>query len=639
MDDVCCGGPAPPIVVLARTAALALALVACLAAPAMGQTARAFERVSDGTVVAGAVTAVAVSAVDPQRVYFGTDNGDLWASDDGGDTWTPSTLSPWDGRPARPRHGWAADLSLVAEAREARRVDPSSVFEFRGAFDADVLFGGIRQQLDQLSAGRLARETFDDGFGFTTPRDTIDRGRAGTSPMSLYRASRALLDGSIAVSRIEPHPDDALRALAATTAGVWSTDDGGLSWHPVFDATTDTGSPRHAAWNPWRTSEIFVASTRGLFISSDDGASFYRSPDGVLTYGHHEMIEFHPDDPFGYLVVGGSVWRHSEDRLHAMRTGWGWREAVDVDIARMSPVDPDTVLLGSSFGLLVSRDGGHRFAFATEPMLYGSAVASIAVAHDGTRAAVTTGLDVWETTDFDRWELIWSGSEQDRVHHLTYADDSRATLWMASDEGVRRLWVGEPWDLPTDQQIAWVQAQQAWPTMAEAIRAAHHRLSIERERVVGTERRARNATLLPMVEVAWFQRAPVADAQLFSQSLGAGFGDLERLFRNGYRNEYSGVAGMLSWDLSRLLLRRDAMQTSHGLRELVVAEHRTRDEVARLHTEHARLVMLDLIEVGDLRACTMRRVRLEQVRAQLNLLTDDLYRAADRAAPQPGACR
>lgn len=631
--------PSPSAVVTARLTLVAILFAVCCAASASAQTARAFERVSDGTVVSGGVTAIAVSPVDPRRVYFGTDSGDLWASDDGGDTWTPSTLSPWDGRPARPRPAWFNDLSLTAEAHDSRRIDPSSVFDFRGAFDSAALFGGIRQQLDQLSAGRLARETFDDGFGRTESRRPHDAQAASTRRMSLYRSSRAVLDGSIHVAWIEAHPTDATRALATTSAGVWATDDGGLSWQPVFDATTDTGTPEHAAWNPWNDREIFVASTRGLFISSDGGVAFYRSPDGVLTYGHQNMVAFHPEDPLGYLVVGGSVWRHSEDRLHAIRTGWGWREAVDVTVARVRPGDVDTIVLGTTYGLLVSRDAGDRFAFATEPMLYGSAIVAVAMAPDGMRAAVTTGLDVWETSDFERWELVWSGAEHDRIHHLAYADDGRGTLWMASTEGVRRMWIGEPWELPTEQHIAWVQARQSWPTMAEAIRAAHQRLAIERDRVVGTERRARNATLLPRVEVAWFRHAPTADADLFSQSLGAGVGDLQRLYGNGYRNTFTGVAGMITWDLSRLMLRHDALQSSHGLRELVAVEHRTRDEVTRLHTEHARLVMLDLIGAGDVRACVMRRVRLQQVRAQLNLLTDDLYRAAERASPALGACQ
>ena len=626
----------PRDLVLARF--VVVVLLSCCAAPVTAQTARAFEHVSAGTAVAGEITAVAVSRVDASRVYFGTDSGDLWASEDGGISWAQSTLSPWDGRPARPRSGWRGTVSLTAEARASRRVDPSAVFDFRGAFDASVLFGGIRQQLDQLSAARIARESFDDGFGRQLRRSQITPLRLSTGSLSLYRTARSVLDGSIRVNWIEPHPMEPLGALAATTDGVYETDDGGLTWVPIFDGTTDTGEVRHAAWNPWQTDEIFVSAARGLFLSDDRGLSFYRSPDGVLTFASQQMVEFHPTDPDGYLMVGSGVRRHRENRLRASRTQWGWREAVRISLVRLNPRDPDIVLAGTDYGLLQSHDGGDTFAFATEPMLFGSATQSIAVAPDGSRAAVTTGLDVWETTDFAHWELIWSGSEHDRVHFLTYADDDHQSLWMASSEGVRRLWIGEPWELPVEQQVAWVELAQSWPTMGEAIHAAHERLAIERDRIEATSRRARRSAWLPMLEVAWFERTPTADAELLSQSLGAGVGDLQRLFRNGYRNPHAGVAARVSWDLTQVIQRLEGLPTSHGVRELVANEHRVRDEVTRLHTEHARLMLQDVLAVGDRRACVNRRLRLDQVRTHLDLLTDDLYRAAARAAPTPGAC-
>ena len=144
------------------------------------------------------------------------------------------------------------------------------------------------------------------------------------------------------------------------TAGVWTTDDAGASWRPVFDraASTSIGAVAIAPSNP----DIVWVGTgeSNIYRGSMPGTGVYRSLDGGRTWTHMGLtdtqtiarIVVHPANPdVVYVAASGHEWTDNEARGVFRTTDGGrtWARVLyrsprtgAIDLV-MDPSDPNTL--------------------------------------------------------------------------------------------------------------------------------------------------------------------------------------------------------------------------------------------------------------------------------------------------------
>lgn len=275
------------------------------------------------SVVRGTVTTIAVSAVDGDVIWAGTDDGNVWVTPNGGSTWSHVDVPG--------RSEWVTRVEA----------DPFS------AAAAYVTFSGFR------SGSRLPRiyRTVDWGTNW------ID-------------ISHGLPDVPLNCVNADPDPAMRGRLFVCTDVGVWVTDDLGASWSElgtgmphvvVHDLDLIDGSRELFAGTHGRSSFVYDLDQLGPADADGDGA--------------HNVADCAPDDATVFAVPGevsglafgdgqtlawdsavpatGSATLHQILRGSELPVGG----SSDVCLAAGTPAttltDPDVPLAGTAFWYLV----------------------------------------------------------------------------------------------------------------------------------------------------------------------------------------------------------------------------------------------------------------------------------------------
>lgn len=173
----------------------------------------------------GRINAIAEAPGDSNTIYIGSASGGVWVTHDGGKNWRVLT-------DRLPTLG-VGDIIV-------HPTHPETVYLATGDPDSNIptiFSAGILKSID-------GGETWDTtGFGPSRALNTI----------------KALV----------MHPDDPDRLFAATTIGLWTTDDGGASWQELSSRSfrdLDVSSDGHI----WYA----ALSKQGIWRSTDDGESW-----------------------------------------------------------------------------------------------------------------------------------------------------------------------------------------------------------------------------------------------------------------------------------------------------------------------------------------------------------------------------
>jgi len=194
------------------------------------------------------------------------------------------------------------------------------------------------------------------------------------------------------------HSDPNHIVIGVATGGVWVSDNGGLTWEPVFDdqAVASIGA---VAINQSKPDIIWVGTGEGNTRNSTSiGGGVYKSVDGGRTWelkglaGSERInrIALHPSDPDTvYVAALGTLWGPNEERGVYRTTDGGetWQRILYVDAdtgatdIKMDPSNPDKLFAGMwqfrrwpyhfksggpGSGMYVSLDGGDTWARRTE---------------------------------------------------------------------------------------------------------------------------------------------------------------------------------------------------------------------------------------------------------------------------------
>lgn len=279
----------------------------------------------------GRVSCLEVSPKDSNTIFIGTPSGGLWVTRNGGGSWSPLT----------------DDLPVLGVSDIAIHPDNDSIM-YIGTGDNAFIY--------TYSIGVL--KSTDGGNSWNTT--------GLVHQVNQTRQIRRLL--------MHPHHPDTL--WAATTVGIFRTDDGGANW-----AQVSTVSARDLEFKPGNPSIVYATSSGGFYRSLDGGASFQASglPENSAI-SRMEMAVTPADSQMVYVIAadasnGGmyDLYRSTDAGATFAPAGvttnvlsfWpsgtaGGQAWYDMDIA-VDPTDANLVYTAGT-NIWKSTDGGVSFA-------------------------------------------------------------------------------------------------------------------------------------------------------------------------------------------------------------------------------------------------------------------------------------
>jgi photosystem II stability/assembly factor-like uncharacterized protein len=336
------------------------------------------------------VRAMALDPADPDRLYLGTSQGEVYASEDGGTSWTnPRGANPFPGFvvdnlvvDSRSRL-WAACWGLWGGGVVAVSEDGGRTWERRdeGVSDVSVrAFTVFDSNPDLLFAGGLT--------GVFRSRDAgVNWEKIGDVPN---------------VESIAVDPGNQKRILVGTWRQAFRTENGGEDWKlasdgmvldtDIFTITVDREHP----------DSVWLATCGWVYHSTNGGERWTRHRDGFDNRRIHD-IKIDPIDDRRVLAGSVAGLYRTENR------GASWSRITDDSLVINSIVvtaaRPDRIILGTEGdGVYRSSDGGATFE-RTSNGLYNVRVAAVVpdpVERGHLYAAVISGnaaSGVYHTTD------------------------------------------------------------------------------------------------------------------------------------------------------------------------------------------------------------------------------------------------
>ncbi|HET6565445.1 MAG TPA: hypothetical protein VFG52_08540, partial [Xanthomonadales bacterium] len=186
--------------------------------------------------------------------------------------------------------------------------------------------------------------------------------------------------------------------IGAATGGVWISDNGGLTWTPVFD-DQPVASIGAVAINQQNPDIIWVGTGEGNVRNSTSiGAGMFKSVDGGRSWKQIGLaaserinrIALHPDNPdVAYVAAMGTLWGENTERGVYKTTDGGnsWERLLYTDEktgatdVKLDPFNPEKVYAsmwqfrrwpyyfksgGPGSGMYISWNGGKDWSRKTE---------------------------------------------------------------------------------------------------------------------------------------------------------------------------------------------------------------------------------------------------------------------------------
>lgn len=301
----------------------------------------------------GDVRALVVDPNDPQRLYFGTLDGQIYTSADGGQQWS---LFVNFNRPKLFIDNIIVDprSSSTLYVGAHRHTEPGGFFK-----TAD---GGRTWR----ESNELRAEAVHSLFQSDTNRDLLV---AGTST-GVFRSDNAgeswthlpttgMINLNVESLAVDP------RNTTVLYAGTWhrpyKSTDGGQTWRLIKEGLIDDSDVFAIDIDPRDPNHIIASACSGIYDSHNAGEQ-WRKVQGIPSQSRRtRAIMQHPSVP-GIVFAGTTegFWRSANG-------GTSWTlttsKQLEVNSIAVHPRNPDIIYIGTNnYGVMISRDGGKNFA-------------------------------------------------------------------------------------------------------------------------------------------------------------------------------------------------------------------------------------------------------------------------------------
>jgi len=199
----------------------------------------------------GRVDRIAFHPSNANIIYAGTPAGGLFKTTTGGTIWNPvNNYIP----------------SLGISGLVVSHANPTTLFVLTGDGDSNIGIYGLVEGMDYIRPSIGVLKSLDDGQSWT---------KTGLNIPGFYVGYKLIQS-----------PNDANVLLAATSKGIYRTDNAGSSWNLV---SSDSARYYDIEWKPGSTSTLYASSGNRVFISVSAGQTFAditnRIPDDISNCG------------------------------------------------------------------------------------------------------------------------------------------------------------------------------------------------------------------------------------------------------------------------------------------------------------------------------------------------------------------
>lgn len=301
----------------------------------------------------GDVRALVVDPNDPQRFYFGTLDGQLYTSTDGGQQW--SLLYNFR------RPGLFVDHILV-DPRDSKTIYVAS----HRHTDAGGFFKTMDGGQTWIEAAQLKTEALHSLAQSSSNPDVLVVGtnrnvfRSADSGETWTQLSTF---GTTAVESLAIDPRNPDVIYAGTWHLPYKTSDGGKSWRIIKTGIIDDSDFFAIDLDPRNADHIIASACSGIY-ETRNGGNLWRKVQGIPSQSRRtRAILQHPT--ISGLVFAGTTegfWRSASggaDGTWMVTT----RRDIEINSITVNPKNPHTIYIGTNnYGVMVSNDEGKTFA-------------------------------------------------------------------------------------------------------------------------------------------------------------------------------------------------------------------------------------------------------------------------------------
>jgi photosystem II stability/assembly factor-like uncharacterized protein len=348
----------------------------------------------------GRTRAVAGVASQPAVFYMAQVNGGVWKTDDAGRTWRPI----FDDQPTQSIGAIAVapsnpNVIYVGSGEGLHRPDLSVGNGIYKSIDAGKTWKHVglpdAQQIPQIvvdprNPDRVFAAVLGHPYGPSEQRGvfrSLDGGKSwqrvlyknpnvGASDVELDPRNPDIVYAGLWEERLGPWEDH--NEYAGTGGGLFKSIDGGKSWRQLAGGLPTTGVQFDVAVSPSRPSRLYVtlATTEEGQYGTGKGNGFYRSDDAGATWtsvttDERPMMKIGGGDLMVPVVDPKNpdiVYVASIVAMKSVDGGktWTWLRGApggdDYQNLWINPQDPDTLLLVSDQGAVVTLNGGKTWS-------------------------------------------------------------------------------------------------------------------------------------------------------------------------------------------------------------------------------------------------------------------------------------
>jgi photosystem II stability/assembly factor-like uncharacterized protein len=302
----------------------------------------------------GDVRALVVDPSDPQRFYFGTLDGQIYTSTDGGQQWR--LLSNFNRPKLFMDH-------IIVDPRDSRVIYVAT-HRHKEA-------GGFFKSTDGGATWREAAELKEEALhSMTQSSKNPDMMLVGTnrglwlsmdSGDSWAQLNTASQPGLINVESLAIDPRNTDVIYAGTWYLPYKTTDGGRTWASTKNGIIDDSDIFAIDIDPRNPDHIIASACSGIYETRNAGG-LWRKVQGIPSQSRRTRAILQHPSVSGVVFAGTTegFWRSTNGGESWMLTT---SKQLEINSIAVHPKDPDTIYIGTNnYGVMVSNDGGKTFA-------------------------------------------------------------------------------------------------------------------------------------------------------------------------------------------------------------------------------------------------------------------------------------
>lgn len=398
-----------------------------------------------------------------------------------------------------------------------------------------------------------------------------------------------------------------------TEKGVFRSLDGESRWQRIFKGIgAEENSAAHIAFS--KNSTAYLGTKAGLFISSDNGATWKKDPGEA---GGADVKWICVLEQAVFLATERGVYKSSDpgwNRVFVTLTEDAEYDSDSRDAAASAVKPVNSILahkgelfLATDSGVFASEDKGDTWSRFSSDGLLSQKVKRL-LFKDSLYAATDKGIFVFDDKD-KIWNARYKGMAADEARSMSI--DTKRKIWVATNKGLYKAKIDDASCLSDEGQDV-LERFSHEPDIREVQEAAIKYAEVHPDKIREWREAARHKALLPRVSVGLDRY--VIDYYHWDA------GQSPDVLQKG--DDVVAWDVSMSWDLGELVWNDDQTSIDTRSRLMVQLRDDILDEITRTYFERRRLqIETYLSPSSDLKQKLESELRIQELTADLDALT------------------